>query len=190
MSLFKISKSSNKAAGASKLISSAQSTPRSSVSLDGPSTRTQSKSSSSANEGQCKIYPTKFLYEKYAPMIQERLASLPASDRNRVTPKVSWILGSLRGDNGVIAESIFSVFHKGCRDRPPRRSPDEVCGSAKSIACFAPWGHKQSVFDSAHAAVVKALGRAFEGESGNVQQALVTDIREACPSQCGGWVAP
>ncbi|KAF9288378.1 hypothetical protein BGZ74_000923, partial [Mortierella antarctica] len=47
MSLFKISKSSNKTS-ASKSISSAQSTPRSSLSLDGPSAPAQNKSTSSA----------------------------------------------------------------------------------------------------------------------------------------------
>lgn len=45
MSLFKISKSSNKVSGASRFIPSAQSTPRSSVSLDGASTPAQSKAS-------------------------------------------------------------------------------------------------------------------------------------------------
>ncbi|KAG0008426.1 hypothetical protein BGZ82_004684, partial [Podila clonocystis] len=49
MSLFKISKSSNKAAGASKPLSSAQSSPRSSLSLDGPSAPAQNKSTSSAD---------------------------------------------------------------------------------------------------------------------------------------------
>ncbi|KAG0362764.1 hypothetical protein BG005_004386 [Podila minutissima] len=146
--------------------------------------------SAEACEGQCRIYPTKFLYEKYAPMIHERLASLPVDDRNRVAPKVSDILGELGGHDGVIADTIFSRFHKTCRQRPPRRSPTEVCGSAKSIACFAPWGHSMGVFDSVHAAVVKTLDEAFGGERSQVHQALVIDIREACPRQCGEWVEP
>lgn len=48
MSLFKISKSPNKASSASKSILSAQSTPRSSMSLDGPA-HVQGKSTSSAS---------------------------------------------------------------------------------------------------------------------------------------------
>ncbi|KAG0083908.1 hypothetical protein BGZ92_010357 [Podila epicladia] len=115
-----------------------------------------------ACEGQCKIYPTKFLYEKYVPMIQQRLASLPVDDRNRLAPKVGDVLNSLRGNDGVIADTIFSRFRNSCRDKAPHRSPDEVCGSAKSIACFAPWGHTKSVFDSVHAAVVEKLDEAFQ----------------------------
>ncbi|KAF9205085.1 hypothetical protein BGZ59_000690 [Podila verticillata] len=199
---FKISKSFSKAS-ASMSIASAQSTPRSSMSVDQPSpvqNKTESssanahyKTSSMAYAGPCKIYPTKFLYEKYALMIQERLSSLPTGDRNRVAPNISQVLSRLQGDDdGVIAKTIFSRFHKNCRDKPPRRSPHEVCGSAKSIACFAPWGHTHSVFDSVHEAVVKTLRDALKGESGNsaVHKALVTDIRKACPSQCGGWVEP
>lgn len=117
----------------------------------------------------------------------------PTGDRNRVAPNIYQVLSRLQSDDdGVIAKAIFSRFYKNCRDKPPHRSPDEVCGSAKSIACFAPWGHTHSVFDSVHAAVVKTLRDALKGESRNsaVHKALVTDIRKACPALCGGWVEP
>ncbi|KAF9417511.1 hypothetical protein BGZ94_009955 [Podila epigama] len=145
-----------------------------------------------ACEGECKIYPTKFLYQRYLPMVRQGLASLPAQDRNRVEPALRQALSQLRGDDGVIANAIFSRFHKNCHDKPPRRSPDEVCGSAKSIACFAAWDHDQSIFQSVHEAVVGTLETALRDERGNaaVQQALVTDIQNACPGQCESWVQP
>ncbi|KAF9374638.1 hypothetical protein CPC16_001150 [Podila verticillata] len=179
---FKISKSFSKAS-ASMSIASAQSTPRSSMSVDQPSPVQNKTESTSANAH----------YKTSSMAYAERLSSLPTGDRNRVAPNFSQVLSRLQGDDdGVIAKTIFSRFHKNCRDKPPRRSPHEVCGSAKSIACFAPWGHTHSVFDSVHEAVVKTLRDALKGESGNsaVHKALVTDIRKACPSQCGGWVEP
>ncbi|KAF9215464.1 hypothetical protein BGZ59_001284 [Podila verticillata] len=96
----------------------------------------------------------------------------------------------LKGRGGAIDSAIFSVFHSNCQDRPPNRSPDELCGSAKSIACFAPWDHKQSVLTSVHQAVVRRLTNSFEGENAQVQKALVEDVKDACPNECKSWVDP
>ncbi|KAG0052605.1 hypothetical protein BGZ83_002375 [Gryganskiella cystojenkinii] len=143
-----------------------------------------------ACESECRIYPVKFLVEKYSALIQERLASLPADDRNRVLDATNSAIGKLKGRGGAIDSTIFSVFRSNCKDKPPHRSPDEVCGSAKSIACFAPWDHKRSVFDSVHQSVVKVLKNSLKGESAQVQKALVQDVEDACPNECGAWVEP
>ncbi|GJJ71375.1 hypothetical protein EMPS_03725 [Entomortierella parvispora] len=143
-----------------------------------------------ACESECRIYPVKFLVEKYTAMIEERLASLPSNDRNRVQGKTNAALSKLKGRGGTIDSAIFSVFHSTCQAKPPHRSPDELCGSAKSIACFAPWDHRNSVLNSVHQSVVKVLENSFKDENADVQQALVIDVQNACPSHCNAWVEP
>jgi len=141
-------------------------------------------------ESECRIYPVKYLVDKYSALIQERLASLPVDDRKRVQGEANDAISELKGRGGAIDDAIFSVFHSNCDDKPPHRSPDEVCGSAKSIACFAPWDHRMSVLNSVHQSVVKVLKDSFKNENAQVQQALVTDVKNACPGQCKAWVEP
>lgn len=50
------------------------------------------------------------------------------------------------GKNRVVDKTIFEMFTVPCDHKPGFRAPSEFCGSAKSIACFAPWGHEQSIF--------------------------------------------
>ncbi|KAG0210954.1 hypothetical protein BGX31_001797 [Mortierella sp. GBA43] len=141
-----------------------------------------------ACEGDCRNVPVKFLAEKYTEAIQSRLETLPAEERHHEA-QVRKAIGQLPG---VIDDSIFSRFHSNCHDKPPRRSPDEVCGSAKSIACFAPWGHHNSVFDDVHEKVVRMLEETLHGKntSKNVKQVIIDGVRNYCPGECKDWEKP
>ncbi|KAF9125855.1 hypothetical protein BGX30_000262 [Mortierella sp. GBA39] len=143
-----------------------------------------------ACESECRIYPVKFLVERYSTVIGHQLATLPTADRARAETLSHRAITSLSGRGGAIDEAIFSVFHKNCHDKPPRRSPDEICGSAKSIACFAPWGHRDGVFDMVHDAVVDVMRTTYRRENAMVQKAMVAGVEAACPGECKGWEAP
>ncbi|KAG0274825.1 hypothetical protein BGZ95_009432 [Linnemannia exigua] len=143
-----------------------------------------------ACEGDCRVYPVKFLVERYTSVIQHQLTTLPTADRARAEQVSHKAIAQLSGRDGVIDEAIFSVFHKNCHDKPPHRSPDELCGSAKSIACFAPWGHRDSVFESVHDAVVDVMKENFGRENQQVQKAMIADVEAACPGQCKEWETP
>ncbi|KAG0371701.1 hypothetical protein BGX24_001305 [Mortierella sp. AD032] len=143
-----------------------------------------------ACERECRIYPVKFLVEKYTSVIQHQLTTLPTADRARAEQITHKVIADLSGRDGAIDEAIFSVFHKNCNDKPPHRSPDEICGSAKSIACFAPWGHRESVFGSVHDAVVDVMTENFGRENQQVQKAMIADVKAACPGQCKEWENP
>ncbi|KAF9193964.1 hypothetical protein BGZ51_001657 [Haplosporangium sp. Z 767] len=147
-------------------------------------------SSVSACEHDCRKYPVQYLVDKYTAVLYSRVASLPPSvDRARVTTKTKEVLKRLQGSGGTIDKAIFSTFHSNCEDRPPRRSPDEICGSAKSIACSAPWNHRESVFMKVHIAVINELKRSFANERDpRVRKAMVNDVATACPRQCGSWL--
>ncbi|KAF9134438.1 hypothetical protein BGW39_007053 [Mortierella sp. 14UC] len=118
-----------------------------------------------ASESECRVYPVKFLVERYSSVIQHQLATLPTADRARAELISHKAINKLSGRDGAIDEAIFSVFRKNCHDKPPRRSPDELCGSAKSIACYAPWDHREGVFDMVHDAVVDVMRESFGREN-------------------------
>ncbi|KAF9427593.1 hypothetical protein BGZ76_002288 [Entomortierella beljakovae] len=143
-----------------------------------------------ACEKECRKYPSEFLAKKYSDLLQSQLDNLPSGDRSRANSLVNKALNRIRGRNGVIDSTIFSKFHSNCHDKPPYRSPNEVCGSAKSIACFAPWSHRDSVFDSVHKAVVKVLKDTFRDENALVRKELVDSVRTACPGDCKSWEKP
>ncbi|KAF9928601.1 hypothetical protein FBU30_002276 [Linnemannia zychae] len=143
-----------------------------------------------ACESECRIYPVKFLVERYASVIQRQLDSLPSSDRARASPISAQAIRKLSGRGGAIDGAIFAVFHKNCRDKPPYRSPDELCGSAKSIACFAPWDHRSSVFGMVHEAVLRVMRQHFASENQSVRSAMIDGVAAACPGQCKEWEGP
>ncbi|KAG0252714.1 hypothetical protein BG011_006834 [Mortierella polycephala] len=149
-------------------------------------------SSVNACERDCRKYPVQYLVEKYSDILKERVASLPPSvDRTRVAAKTKEVLKKLQGRRGTIDNAIFSTFRSNCEYKPPHRSPDEICGSAKSIACFAPWNHRESVFVKVHTAVVNELKRSFANEKDQrVRRAMVNDVAATCPRKCGSWLQP
>ncbi|KAF8932618.1 hypothetical protein EDD21DRAFT_409131 [Dissophora ornata] len=143
-----------------------------------------------ACENECRLYPVRFLTDKYTNLLQTNLATLNGPDRTRAEPLLAVVLSRLPGRNGAIDQAIFSKFHVNCRDMPPHRSPDEICGSAKSIACYTPWKRRNSVFARVHARVVNVLEDVFRRTDGEVWQVMVEDVRSACPDQCGDWEQP
>ncbi|KAG0087544.1 hypothetical protein BGZ93_002306 [Podila epicladia] len=100
-------------------------------------------------------------------------------------------MSKLQGKGNVIDSTIFGKFRGTCVDPGEGlRSPDEFCGSAKAIACFAPWGHRESVFDSVHAAVIRVLRATYANQTPQVQKAMVDGVQSYCPSNCQDWVTP
>ncbi|KAF9115079.1 hypothetical protein BGX27_009002 [Mortierella sp. AM989] len=140
--------------------------------------------------GECRKYPVQFLADKYSELLNSHLDNLSSRDRNHARSLVNKAINRIQGRHGVIDDAIFSRFHSNCHDKPPHRSPDEICGSAKSIACFAPWGHRESLFDNVHEAVVDVLKSTFRGESEEIRNELVDSIEEACPGDCKSWEQP
>ncbi|KAG0285576.1 hypothetical protein BGZ96_010195 [Linnemannia gamsii] len=143
-----------------------------------------------ACESECRIYPVKFLVERYSSVIEHQLATLSTADRARARAISYRAINSLSGRGGAIDDAIFSIFRKNCHDKPPRRSPNELCGSAKSIACFAPWGHRDGVFDTVHDAVVDVMRDEFKHENNVIRKAMVAGVQGACPGQCKEWEEP
>ncbi|KAF9199388.1 hypothetical protein BGZ49_010512, partial [Haplosporangium sp. Z 27] len=132
----------------------------------------------------------KFLTDKYSELLESHLQDIPASKRGHAQFLAKKVINRIQGRDGAIDYAIFSRFHKNCHDKPPHRSPDEICGSAKSIGCFAPWNHRHSVFESVHDAVVGVLKNTFRGESAEVRRKMVNGIEDACPRNCKSWELP
>ncbi|KAK3825573.1 MAG: hypothetical protein J3Q66DRAFT_365332 [Benniella sp.] len=141
-----------------------------------------------ACEHECRAYPVEFLVEKYTEVLHHQLGSLPVSENGRYKAEA---LTNQAVDrlHDVIDSSIFSRFHTNCHDKPPRRSPDEICGSAKSIACFAPWGHRNSVFDGVHSKVVRIVEETFRGDK-QLKGTVGEGVKSYCPGQCKDWEKP
>lgn len=92
------------------------------------------------------------------------------------------------GRDNVIDKTIFDKFQGPCADAPGQRSPNELCGSAKSIACFAPWGHENSVFDLVHANFVKSVRNSYRMQAAEVRAVMVDGLKKFCPVNCEDWI--
>ncbi|KAF9318357.1 hypothetical protein BG003_011370 [Podila horticola] len=119
-----------------------------------------------------------FLAKKYEAILQYQantLTTAQAKAQGRIL--LQRALYKLQGGDNVIESAIFDKFRGSCvKPGEGCQSPDEFCGSAKAIACFAPWGHRESVFDSVHAAVMKVLRSTYANQSTEVQAAMIQDI--------------
>ncbi|KAF9940680.1 hypothetical protein BGZ67_007021 [Mortierella alpina] len=125
--------------------------------------------------------------DKYKTLLEKNLNSLPATERDQASnlkDKATAQMGK------VIDKAIFSVYRANCDHKPPHRPPSEICGSAKSIACNAAWDKHRSVFASTHKAVLRILDQTYQGASEQVRQAMVENVRTACPNNCWDWVRP
>ncbi|GJJ69527.1 hypothetical protein EMPS_01873 [Entomortierella parvispora] len=100
-------------------------------------------------------------------------------------------MSKITGRGGTVDSAIFSVFNGPCTNKAGLREPSEFCGSAKSIACFAPWGHPNGVFDSVHKAVAQVVKDIYEGEKNpEIQAAMVEGVSNFCPVNCDDWIVP
>ncbi|KAF9954998.1 hypothetical protein BGZ72_004121 [Mortierella alpina] len=138
-----------------------------------------------ACEGDCRNHPIAFLKGKYTALLEKNLNTLPAEQRD-VASTLKNVATARMGK--VIDRTIFSVYHANCKHSPPRRPPSEICGSAKSIACHAAWDKSHSVFASTHKAVMKILEEVYQGESEQIRQVTVENVRAECPDHCWDWV--
>ncbi|CAO3569087.1 unnamed protein product [Mortierella alpina] len=140
-----------------------------------------------ACEGDCRNHPITFIKDKYKTLLEKNLNPLPATERDHAIKLKDYATARM---GKVIDKAIFSVYRANCNHEPPRRPPSEICGSAKSIACNAAWDKSHSVFASTHKAVLSILEQTFQGESEQVRQAMVENVRTACPANCWDWVRP
>lgn len=141
-------------------------------------------------ENKCREDPVAFLTKKYEAVLQQQAKTLMnAQEKDQGKKLIHKVLSKIHGRNKAIDSTIFNKFRGTCAD-PGLRPPDEFCGSAKAIACFAPWGHRESVFDSVHAAVVDVLRATYEKRSPEVQAAMVDGVDNYCPDNCQDWVQP
>ncbi|KAG0340353.1 hypothetical protein BG000_000129 [Podila horticola] len=132
------------------------------------------------------------LSSKYEAILQYQASTLTtaqAKAQGRIL--LQRVLYKLQDGDNVIESAIFDKFRGSCvKPGEGRRSPDEFCGSAKAIACFAPRGHHESVFDSVPAAVMKVLRSTYANQSPEVQAAMVYGVDRFCPDNRQDWVAP
>lgn len=143
-------------------------------------------------ENKCREDPVTFLTKKYEAVLQYQANTLmTAQAKSQGSILIDQVLYKLQGKNNVIDSTIFGKFRGPCVEPGVGlRSPEEFCGSAKAIACFAPWGHRESVFDSVHAAVVDVLRATYKNQTPLVWAAMVDGVDKFCPDNCQDWVAP
>ncbi|KAF8951897.1 hypothetical protein CPC16_009619 [Podila verticillata] len=145
-----------------------------------------------ACENKCREDPVSFLVKKYEAVLQHQANTLiPAQTKSQGRKLIRRVLHKLKGKHNVIDSTIFDKFRGPCVEPGVGlRSPEEFCGSAKAIACFAPWGHHKSVFDSVHSAVVDVLRATYKHQTPQVRAAMVDGVDSFCPNNCQDWVAP
>ncbi|KAF9201401.1 hypothetical protein BGZ49_008353 [Haplosporangium sp. Z 27] len=142
-----------------------------------------------ACESACRSDPVAFLSKRYQALLEDQANKLGFSDAETATRLLPQVTSRLQGRGNVIDRTIFDRFRGSC-DGPGERDPEELCGSAKSIACFAPWGHEDSVFDSVHHAVVEAARKVYQNRGSEIKKFMVDGVADFCPENCQGWVEP
>ncbi|KAG0076461.1 hypothetical protein BGZ90_008663 [Linnemannia elongata] len=139
----------------------------------------------------CRADPVKFLTKKYEAILEHQAAKLAGVNAVNAKKLIKPAVDKLIGRNNVIDKTIFDKFRGNCPAKPGQRSPDEFCGSAKSIACFAAWGHKNSVFDLVHAKVVESVRNSYRKQSAEVRAVMVDGLDKFCPVNCmEDWIEP
>ncbi|KAF9578572.1 hypothetical protein BGW38_005561 [Lunasporangiospora selenospora] len=140
----------------------------------------------------CRDDPVVFLAKRYRAVLNHQVQVLAktnpvaAQKADTIIPKV---MAKIEGRFKVIDKTIFRTF-KGTCVKPGQRPPSEFCGSAKSIACFAPWGHSNGLFDNVHSAVVEASRQSFKKQSEEIKTAMVNGLQAFCPQNCDDWIQP
>ncbi|KAF9961719.1 hypothetical protein BGZ72_002280 [Mortierella alpina] len=148
-----------------------------------------------ACESACRSDPVTYLTEKYAAILNSQ-ANKIKDLRTAALAKaeIPEIVDMIDGRNNVIDRTIFSLFRGPCKNAPGQRHPDELCGSAKSIACFAAWGHKpKSVLQMVHDEVTSAVRQhyaALSQQYPDIKKVVVDGLEKFCPKKCQNWVKP
>ncbi|KAF9934970.1 hypothetical protein FBU30_009392 [Linnemannia zychae] len=143
-----------------------------------------------ACEDGCRGDPVIYLAKKYHEILVNQAAKLTGANSVKAKKLIKPAVANLVGVHNVIDKTIFDKFRGPCENGPGQRSPDEFCGSAKSIACFAAWGHENSVFDLVHDKVVESVKHIYRNEPAQVQEVMVEGLKNFCPENCQDWVTP
>ncbi|KAF8946289.1 hypothetical protein BGZ47_000896 [Haplosporangium gracile] len=144
-----------------------------------------------ACEEGCRRDPVEFLTKKYQAILEHQATKLTGVNAVNAKKLIKPTVDNLTGRKNVIDKAIFDKFRGNCPAPPGQRSPDEFCGSAKSIACFAAWGHENSVFDLVHAKVVASVRNSYRNQSEEVQAVMVDGLEKFCPVNCmEDWIEP
>ncbi|KAG0293060.1 hypothetical protein BGZ96_003389 [Linnemannia gamsii] len=139
----------------------------------------------------CRGDPVEFLSKKYQAILKHQANKLTGVNAVNAKKLIQPTVDKLVGRHRVIDKTIFDKFRGNCPAKPGHRSPDEFCGSAKSIACFAAWGHKDSVFDLVHAKVVESVRQSYRRQSAEVRAVMVDGLEKFCPVNCmNDWIEP
>ncbi|KAG0057241.1 hypothetical protein BGZ83_000654 [Gryganskiella cystojenkinii] len=147
-----------------------------------------------ACEEECRGDPVTFLTKKYEAILEHQASMISdpklADASRKLIPEV---MSQLEGPDHVVDSTIFDLFRGTCPNPPGARDPTEFCGSAKAVACFAPWGHENGVFDNVHQAVLKVVEEVYKEsaqENPEVQAAMVKGVKDFCPVNCDDWIEP
>ncbi|KAG0363096.1 hypothetical protein BGX24_004987 [Mortierella sp. AD032] len=143
-----------------------------------------------ACEEACRGDPVKYLTKRYQAILERQADTLTGVNAVNAKKLIQPTVAMLTGRDHIIDKTIFDKFRGNCPLKAGKRTPDEFCGSAKSIACFAAWGHKNSVFDSVHAKVVATVRNSYRKQDPKVRAVMVDGLDKFCPDNCKDWIEP
>ncbi|KAF9968800.1 hypothetical protein BGZ70_005604 [Mortierella alpina] len=147
-----------------------------------------------ACEEACRSDPVTYLVKRYAAILDYQTDLIEDPDTAALAKaQIPEIVKKIDGRNNVIDKTIFNNFKGPCENMPGQRHPEEFCGSAKSIACFAAWEHPVSVFQMVHDAVVHTVQRHYAPlgkEHREINDVVVDGLEKFCPENCQDWVEP
>ncbi|KAG0235793.1 hypothetical protein B0O80DRAFT_531104 [Mortierella sp. GBAus27b] len=140
-----------------------------------------------ACEGGCRSDPVNSLVLRYTKILEDTTKKIK-TEKTRLAaqalvPKVAKKLKT------PVDKAIFTVFRGSCA-KPGKRHPDELCGSALSIACHARWDHKdiswlvkvnQEVFKQVESGFAKLNNK-------EVNDTVISGVKNYCPHNCQSWV--
>ncbi|KAG0212918.1 hypothetical protein BGX28_005380 [Mortierella sp. GBA30] len=147
-----------------------------------------------ACEEACRGDPVTYLSKRYAAVLDYQAKKIADPEISHLAKKqIPRIVSRIDGRDRIIDKTIFDKFAGPCEHLPGLRNPEEFCGSAKSIACFAPWDHRDSVFQMVHKAVMTAVKDVYGPLSKrhqDIKEEMIEGVAEFCPHNCQDWVEP
>ncbi|KAF9974282.1 hypothetical protein BGZ75_000909, partial [Mortierella antarctica] len=141
----------------------------------------------------CRGDPVTYLTKRYEAILKDQTDKIKdPSTAALAKEQIAEVIEKLDGRGHVIDKTIFDTFRGPCANGPGQRSPDELCGSAKSIACFAAWDHKpRSVLRMVHDAVTIAVKRHYaplSQQHPEINEIVVQGLQKFCPKNCQDWI--
>lgn len=144
-------------------------------------------------EEACRGDAVTFLTKKYQAVLEHQASTISNPQLVAASRKlIPQVMSEIRGSNRVMDMTIYNMFRGAC-SKPGLRCPTEFCGSAKSIACFAPWDLDNGVFEHVYEAVLKVVKEVYKKEAEQnleVQAAMIEGVQNFCPVNCDDWVMP